>query len=163
MLQINIGRWRNHVKEWEQQWHRQEWAMMSMGRTPPPSSWRCWCWWCGLMTIFMITTITIIFSIIMRISQEQVAQLLGKEAGLFVPSGTMANLIAVRWGWWWRWSRWSWCSRWWWWRIMDMMIIIMSDLRCCATALAEGRRSCWVTQAIFISGNRLDNNISSWS
>ena len=39
---------------------------------------------------------TIIFSIIMRISQEQVAQLLGKEAGLFVPSGTMANLIAVR-------------------------------------------------------------------
>ena len=48
------------------------------------------------MIIFMITTITIIFSIIMRISQEQVAQLLGKEAGLFVPSGTMANLIAVR-------------------------------------------------------------------
>ena len=48
------------------------------------------------MIIFMITTITIIFSIIMRISQELVAQLLGKEAGLFVPSGTMANLIAVR-------------------------------------------------------------------
>ena len=28
--------------------------------------------------------------------QEKMASMLGKEAGLFVPSGTMANIVAVR-------------------------------------------------------------------
>jgi len=30
-----------------------------------------------------------------KLLEEQGAELLGKEAGLFVPSGTMANLLAV--------------------------------------------------------------------
>ena len=45
--------------------------------------------------IIIMNIILIIMMIIMR-SQEQGAELLGKEAGLFVPSGTMANLLAVR-------------------------------------------------------------------